>query len=285
MKRFARPLLSLVAMALISACTSVGNGKANVAYETFGTGINHVVVLHDWLGDRDNYDPIHPYLSPDKFTYAFMDVRGYGKSLDIAGNYTADEAARDAVSVADDLGWNRFHIIGHSMTGMVVQKVALDVPGRVISVIATTPVAASGMTLDEGTWNFFTAMVTDREQAGNGLSLLTGGKLSQKWLDFKVDRAMTTSTAEARLAYLDMFVKNDFSDAAAAAKLQTPMLVVLGENDLPFFRPDAVKETFLKWYPNAEVVNVPNAGHYPMQETPPSYASTIESFITKNAEM
>ncbi len=285
MKQIKVLVLSFMVIAFANACASTSDGKANVAYETYGIGSIHVVVLHDWLGDRTNYDPIRPYLSPDKFTYAFLDVRGYGESMGIPGAFTADETARDAVSVADNLGWDRFHIIGHSMTGMVVQKVALNEPERIISVIATTPVAASGMQIDEDTWNFFTAVVTDRSAAGNALSMLTGGKLSNSWINYKVERAMTTSTAEARAAFLSMFIKTDFSADAANANLQMPFLLVLGENDLGAFRPEAVKETFLKWYPNSSIVNVPNAGHYPMQETPPFYASTIEAFLSKNADM
>lgn len=255
--------------------------EAPVDYETFGDGPEPVIVLHDWLGDRTNYDPIRPYLDTKTFTYAFVDVRGYGGSKDVAGAFTAAEAAGDALAVADDLGWERFHIIGHSMTGMVAQRVAIDARERVKSVVATTPVGAKGMMVDEETYGFFAGMVGDPEVAAQGLALLTGERLSPQWLAFKVDRAMTRSTADARLAYLDMFDKEDFSGEAQG--LEVPILVLLGENDLPAFQPESIRATFGVWYPNLTVVVSPNAGHYPMQETPPFYATTVEAFLKGQA--
>jgi pimeloyl-ACP methyl ester carboxylesterase len=273
-----------MAILLNAYSTKAGGAEASISYETFGTGPEHVVVLHDWLGDRSNYSPARAYFDTERFTYAFADLRGYGKSIGIAGKHTADEAAVDVVSVADALGWKRFHIVGHSMTGMVVQRVVLNVPERIKTVVATSPVAASGMTLDEGTWNFFKAVVTDRKSAADALALLTGNRLSKGWIDFKVRRAMATSTAEARMNYLHMFVKHDFSAEAEKAKLAQPFLVILGANDLPAFRPDAVTKTFAKWYKNLTVVDITNAGHYAMQETPALFAATIETFMLKNID-
>lgn len=279
------PRLAMLAFAcflLGAASVAKAAGKAAISYETLGTGDEHVLVMHDWLGDRTNYTPALPYLDTKRFTYAFVDLRGYGESRDLKGRFTADEAAADAVSVADALGWSKFHIVGHSMTGMVVQRIALNVPDRIKSVVATTPVAASGMQIDEGTWNFFKAVVTDTESAGKAIGLLTGGRLSPAWTDFKVRRAMGTSTAKARLAYLHMFVKHNFSKDAEQAGLNIPFLLILGENDIDAFKPAAVKETFQKWYKNVEIVNVANAGHYPMQETPAFYAATLEGFLAKH---
>jgi len=261
------------------AATGAGSDQAQVDFETFGEGPEKVVVLHDWLGDRSNFDPIRSYLDTQRFTYAFVDLRGYGGSKGVSGEFTADEAANDAVAVADELDWQKFHIVGHSMTGMVVQRVAANVPDRVKSVVATSPVSAAGMQVDEKTFGFFKSVVTDTKAAGQAIGLLTGNRLSKKWVGFKVDRAMTTSTAEARLAYLDMFDKTDFSSDVSGLKV--PVLALLGKNDIPAFQPKSIQATFGSWYPNLSVVVSPNAGHYPMQETPAFYASSIEAHMNK----
>lgn len=270
----------LVAIALFTFSAAV-QADDLLDFETYGEGPEKVVVLHDWLGDRSNFDPIRPYLDTDAFTYAFVDVRGYGGSRDIAGEYTAQEAARDTVAVADELGWEAFHIVGHSMTGMVVQRVAANVPDRVTSLVATTPVGARGMNVDDETFAFFEQVVTDREAAAKALGLLTGNRLSPQWLEFKVDRAMNLSTKEARRAYLDMFDKEDFS--ADVEGLELPVLAVLGAHDLEAFQPGNVEATFGEWYPNLTITVAENAGHYPMQEVPVFYASTIEAFMKKHA--
>ncbi|NMM43514.1 alpha/beta hydrolase [Rhodospirillaceae bacterium KN72] len=269
-------IISLCAVVL-SGCAGNMTPTASIDYELFGSGAEKVVVLHDWLGDRSNYDPIKPYLDGETFQFAFADLRGYGGSLKKTGAFTATEAAMDAISVADALGWDRFHIIGHSMTGMVVQKVAVLAGERVKSVVATTPVYASGMQVDEGTFGFFTAAAKKPEEMGQAIQALTGGKLSEEWTSFKVDRAMTWSTEEARLAYLDMFAYEDFSGEVDG--IGTPFLVLIGANDIEAFHPPAIQATFGKWYPDLTVVQVTDAGHYPMQEVPVLYATEVQKFL------
>ena len=56
----------------------------------------------------------------EMFTYALVDLRGYGRSMDQTGERNEIEAAADTVALADHLGWDRFHLVGFSMTGMVV---------------------------------------------------------------------------------------------------------------------------------------------------------------------
>ncbi|MFF7163130.1 alpha/beta fold hydrolase [Streptomyces sp. NPDC008086] len=57
-----------------------------------------------------------------------MDCRGYGEAMDTPGTYTMEEVAADALAVADDLGWNTFSVIGHSMGGKAAQLMLLDAP-------------------------------------------------------------------------------------------------------------------------------------------------------------
>ncbi|NEE20487.1 alpha/beta fold hydrolase, partial [Streptomyces sp. SID7499] len=45
--------------------------------------------------------------------------------------YTAEDMADDAVAVMDALGWESAHLFGHSLGGVVAQRVALRHPGRV----------------------------------------------------------------------------------------------------------------------------------------------------------
>src|SRR5664279_5173362 len=107
-----------------------------------GKGQTKVVVIHGWFWDHRVYMPLFDALDPERYTYAFFDIRGYGKSRDISGDYTIAEVAADTIALTDKLGWKEFHVIGHSMGGKAAQKVAMDAPGRVKSVIGITPVPA-----------------------------------------------------------------------------------------------------------------------------------------------
>src|SRR5262245_57598382 len=110
-----------------------------LAHALHGRGPSRVVMLHDWLGDRHNWDPVVPYLDEQRFTYVLVDLRGYGESRAIAGDYTVDEAVGDVVALTSLLGWERFAAVGHSMSGLIVQALAAAAPARVSRLVAVTP--------------------------------------------------------------------------------------------------------------------------------------------------
>src|SRR5207237_464893 len=82
------------------------------------------------------FAPMLDALDAVSHTYAFLDIRGYGNSRQIAGEFTIGEVAADAIALADQLGWHEFHVVGHSMGGKAAQKVAMDAGARVQSVEA-----------------------------------------------------------------------------------------------------------------------------------------------------
>ena len=61
--------------------------------------------------------------------------------------YTAEDMVDDAVAVLDELGWAQAHVFGHSMGGVVAQRLALRHPDRVLSVVssAALPSDVSGL--------------------------------------------------------------------------------------------------------------------------------------------
>lgn len=251
-----------------------------IGYKVVGTGSEKVLVMHNWFSDSTCYDPILPYLDTDQFTFVFVDWRGYGQSKDISGVYSVDEASADAIKIADHLSWDSFHLIGHSMSGMIAQKIALDNTTKVKSVIAITPVPASGSHPPQETMAFLQSAAQDNDDNAMGcVQLLTSQRYDILFAKKIVSNWRKCSTPEARLGYLNMFAQTDFSESVIG--LQTPMLVLYAEYDLPGTGA-LFKETFMKWYPNAKLDCLPCAGHFPMQETPVNMASVIEKFLTKN---
>ena len=111
-----------------------------IAHKQVGLGKEKVLVMHSWTTDSKSYDYMIPYLNTDDYTYVFVDLRGYGSSKEMQGTYSAEEASSDAIKLVDLLVWDEFHLIGHSMSGMIVQKIAVDNPSRVKTVVAITPV-------------------------------------------------------------------------------------------------------------------------------------------------
>ncbi|QGP54771.1 alpha/beta fold hydrolase [Piscirickettsia salmonis] len=106
---------------------------AKLGFTLYGQGKEKVVVYNDWMGDCSSWLPTQPFLDTDTFTYAFIDVRGYGRSLHLQGEYTAKEIVADTLELLETLGWDTFHVIGFSMTGIVTHRMAIDIPERIKS--------------------------------------------------------------------------------------------------------------------------------------------------------
>lgn len=100
--------------------------------------------------------------------------------------------------------------------------------------------------------------------------------------EFKVKRWRDTSTAEARAGYLTMFVKSNI--LAKVKGISTPILVICTSEDHEDLRKAAAESTFGKWYPNAEILEISNSGHSPMQEVPASLATAINRYLSKIEE-
>ena len=252
-----------------------------VDFTQVGTGADGVLVCHGWFGDYSAFRPMLPFLDTQRFSYAFLDYRGYGKNKGMAGDYSMVEIAADALSVADTLGWKSFHVIGHSMGGMAIQRIILDAGGRVKSGVALTPVPASGVPFDEDGWALFEGAITDDAKRRAIIDYTTGGRLTGRWLDAMVLASRDTTTQAAFGACLTAWAKTDFS--AAIKGNPTPLKVIVGEHD-PALNADFMRQTYLAWYPNASLEICANAGHYPMQETPIWLATTIERFLADHGD-
>jgi pimeloyl-ACP methyl ester carboxylesterase len=116
-----------------------------------GNGPHKVIALRGWFGSARCWGPFVDVLDGADFSYAFLDYRGYGARKEVKGSYTLGEIALDALNATDELGWDKFSLVGHSMGGAAIQHVLAAQPQRVRSLVGITPVPASGVPFDEQT--------------------------------------------------------------------------------------------------------------------------------------
>lgn len=247
-------------------------------YKLIGHGARKVIAIHGWFGSAEGWGPFAELLDTENYTYAFMDIRGYGGSKEMVGDYSAAEVARDTLALADRLGWAKFSLIGHSMGGMFIQRVLAEAGAseRVEKLVAITPIPANGYPFDAPSYEFFAQAADSAEVRQQIVDKTTGNRLTSVWLQRIVQYSLTHSTAAAFAAYLKTWAREDF-----AAQIQgntAPLLVIIGEHD-PAVNKALVDSTFMAWYPNAQLEIMPNAGHYPMWETPVALATTMERFL------
>ena len=119
------------------------NGDCDIYYETFGDPADPALLMVNGLGSQSiNYqdDWCRKFVDRGLFTIRF-DNRDMGMSThftnaptgDKGQCYTLSDMAADAIAVLDAEGIDRAHIMGLSMGGMIVQTIAIEHPGRVLT--------------------------------------------------------------------------------------------------------------------------------------------------------
>ncbi|MFD4030694.1 alpha/beta fold hydrolase [Streptomyces sp. NPDC058637] len=245
-------------------------------HRLIGSGDHKVLVLHDWFGTSSGWGPFLDYLDGETFSYAFLDYRGYGDRKHVTGIYTLAEIADDALTLADELDWERFSLVGHSMGGKAVQQVLAQAPQRVRKLVGIAPVPAGAYPLDADGEALFYGAAQDRDKRRAIVDLVTGQRASPVWVDLMVDRSLECSTREAFGSYVKDWVTADLAEQITGQPV--PVKVIVGEHDLALTA-DAMRATWLTHYPNAELEEIANSGHYPMHETPVALATTLETFL------
>jgi len=247
-----------------------------IGYETFGRGPHKVVVLHGWFGDQTFMAPMRDALSAEEFTYVFPAYRGYGASKQLTGAYTVEEISADVRGLIDSLGFDNVSLVGHSMGGKFIQRVAVDAPGRVRRMVAVTPVPAAPVPFDEQGWALFSGAAENMGNRRGIIDFTTGSRLSGAWLDGMARASWENCTREAFAGYLLAWAKSDFHQAVMGSEI--PIKVIVGQHD-GAITADVMKATFLQWCKHAELEAMDNAGHYPMNETPVALATSMEAFL------
>lgn len=252
-----------------------------IGYSTIGTGKEGVIVLEGWFGDCSAFDPVMSFLDQETFTYAFMDYRGYGKSRNLEGNHTMQEIAQDAFDLASHLDWEKFHVIGHSMGGMAMMRMAANNLKRIKSGVALCAVPPSGVPMDEDTQSLFSGAIDNDNNRRTIIHYTTGNRLCDRWVNWRVEESRATTSNDAFADYLTAWTKTDFLDDTMG--LEFPLMVCTGEHDMAL-GPEVMKETYMKWYPQATLEVIANAGHYPMHETPVYMVTLVEQFIRQHID-
>lgn len=242
-----------------------------------GNGPHPVLVLHGWFGDARSFEQLEPWLDGDAYRYVFMDYRGYGGMQQTRGAYTIDEIASDALALADALRFQDFSLVGHSMGGMVAERIAGRAPDRVRALVAVAPVPCGGIRYDAATRRLLEEAAGNLDNRRTIIDRSTGGRLPSSWVDWKAAYSAAHSRPEAFAGYFRAWADTDFSDEIVGSH---PVKVLVGEHD-PTFNAGLMATTYLRRYARASVEILQNAGHYPMNETPLALARAIESFLAE----
>jgi pimeloyl-ACP methyl ester carboxylesterase len=242
-----------------------------------GSGPVRAVAFHGWFGDGAGFaSALAGVLDPERFSVAFLDYRGYGAARSSPGPFDLNTIAIDAIAAADQLGWDHFSLIGHSMGGKAALRTALEAAGRVERIIGITPVWAGAAPFDADTLGFFRSTANSPDARAALIDLTTGHRLPGYWVRRIAEHSQDISTRHAFAAYLEAWALDDFADEAST--IDVPVQVIGGAFDqgIP---PDWIRASWQAALPHVSVEIIENCGHYPMDECAPHLGRLIGQFL------
>ena len=111
----------------------VNCGRFDVNYIEGGEGFP-VVLIHGLAGDHTAWLP-QIDLFKDRYRVVAMDNPGSGESSSVDTPTSTEELADTMLSLMDNLGIEKAHVVGRSLGGLIGQHMALRAPDRMQSMI------------------------------------------------------------------------------------------------------------------------------------------------------
>lgn len=249
------------------------NGGVEIEFQSFGDDQPEAILLVSGLGSQMTRWPeaFCEKLVARGYRAIRFDNRDTGLSSWPEEAYTLADMARDGMAVLDAAGVSRAHIAGVSMGGMIVQRMAIDHPDRVLSLtsimsapgargtLTSTPEAAAVLNVAPPDPKIdFEAFAAHQMRSGR-----TIGSPAYPWTDAELRARIE---AEYRRAFNPAGVVRQRAAIGADGdrtpelrKLDVPTVVLHGTDDT-LVQPIG-GETTAAAIPGAELRMIPGMGH------------------------
>jgi pimeloyl-ACP methyl ester carboxylesterase len=186
------------------------------------------------------------------------------------GAYSSEDMTDDAVAVLDALGWDRAHIFGASLGGVIAQRIALRHPDRVLSVVSAMAMPSDTSGIGGARYvrpGLLARLARTRFPEGREgdiqLSLTLAREVAspaypfdedvaREWIEREVDSGPRDTKAQSRQAGAPWH-------GPKLRDLHKPVLVLHGDRD-PILRVSAARAT-AKAIEGARLVILPGVGH------------------------
>jgi pimeloyl-ACP methyl ester carboxylesterase len=250
------------------------NGDVEIYYETFGDPGLPTLLLVNGLGSQCiNYDAEWcEMFSREGYSVVRFDNRDVGLSSKLEGvKYALTDMSDDAIAVLNAVGAARAHVMGCSMGGMIVQRLAIDHPERLsslTSVMSRTGEPGFGESREDALAFLMTPPPSERAayvERQVEARHVYGSK--PEWLDEDDIRRRAAAAYDrcfcpAGIGRQMAAVGRDGSRAEELAQLTMPTLVIHGSRDT-LIDPSGGRRT-AELIPGARYVEIEGMGHdYP----------------------
>jgi pimeloyl-ACP methyl ester carboxylesterase len=256
----------------------------DIYFERHGDAGEPLVLVHGYTGDLTDWRHQLPEFSRTH-RVLIMDHRGHGRSPAPAdrSQYTINAMADDVEALIAEVGFERYHLLGHSMGGAVVQEIALRSAPRLMSLTLHDTNYRFGFQRDERVRQY----IAMRHEVAEAQGMAAVSELKSPLPPpphMPAERQQETKERLARMsrdafigAWRGLAAWPGTADRAHAISAST--MVIYGELDTPFAEAAA---WFKQTIPGAVVEVVPEAGHSPQYERPEIFNAALRRHLERN---
>jgi pimeloyl-ACP methyl ester carboxylesterase len=200
---------------------------------------------------------------------------------------SAEEDAATCLRLMDHVGWRTAHVVGHSYGALVAIQMAIDFPERVASIALLEP-AARGIPSSEAVALALRPVIAayrsgDKAAAVDGFLRHVCGDDYRQVLELVLPHAYEEALVESDIFFQsELAAVQNWSFGPDEARLVTqPVLNVMGSQSVPRFVEGG--ELVQSWFPAAERLLVPEAGHLLMVQNARAVAEGLDRFFSSHA--
>lgn len=213
-----------------------------------------VLLLHGFPQSSQAWHLVQPALAEAGYRTVAFDQRGYSPRARAAeaSAYAIEELTADVAGVADQLGWDRFHVVGHDWGGVVAWHAAGRYPERILGLAAvSTPHPAAFQAARDagpqadgedqaakaGYMDFFREEGSELAFLADDQALFRAGMAGAGMDGEAIDHyAARLATAEAMVGPLNWYRGATPADGAKVGPITVPTLYVWSDADAVFGR-------------------------------------------------
>jgi len=116
--------------------TTISVHGCNIAAIRFNPGGSHrVLAVHGWLDNANSFSPLAAHLADVDLVAIDLPGHGHSDHFGPAAHYHFLDMQHWLIAAAQNLGWDQFHFLGHSLGGCIAPFVAVAKPKAVRSII------------------------------------------------------------------------------------------------------------------------------------------------------
>jgi pimeloyl-ACP methyl ester carboxylesterase len=269
-----------------------------------------VLLLHGWPDDVRGWRGLTPHLEHGGFRWVAPWLRGFGPTRFLSNETIRDGSAvalaKDAIDLADHLGWKRFSVVGHDWGARTAYTLAALLPERISTITAIALSYSPGGEFptpafeQSRRWWYQWFVTTDRGAEAvradpKGFARIQWETWSPAgwfdndefdatarsfenpdWIDITLNAYRSrwkTEPADERYAVLKKRLRS-------VDKLGTPTLMIQGGADL--CNPPSESENQQRYFTGGyRRVVLDGVGHFPVREAQNEVASSLLSHLNK----